>query len=159
MPAIPFTRRRVELVLVPMMAALCMAFIIGAIVTDRDAGPCPPPGWHNQVSLTLAGDTRTVAQSQSVTACSGAGCIPLAPTFAKNTVESNGSASLLTHQADGSWLLDVSPQPPSIFTFRVYDHAGKLLAQQSNTLNWTRVGGSEQCGGPMATMKILLRLS
>ncbi|WP_104091036.1 hypothetical protein [Arthrobacter sp. GMC3] len=158
MPVTPFTRRRVELVLVPMVAALCMAFIIGAIVMDRDSGSCPPSAWHNQVNLTLAGDTSTAAKANAVTACAGSKCVPLTPTFAKNASSGGASASLLTHEADGSWVLDVGSQPPNSLTFRVFDVAGNLLAQQSTAMNWTRVGGSEQCGGPMAAMKVFLRL-
>ncbi|PYI64962.1 hypothetical protein CVV68_20190 [Arthrobacter livingstonensis] len=144
-----------ELVLVPFVAAVCMAFIIGAIVMDNDSGGCPTATWHNHVTLSLAGDQATAARVSAVTTCAGAKCAPPTPTFAKNA--RNGSA-MLTRQPDGAWLLDVGTKPSPTVTFRAFDAAGNVLGQQSNTLNWTRVGGNEKCGGPMAAMKVVLSL-
>ncbi|WP_160318944.1 hypothetical protein [Arthrobacter sp. ERGS1:01] len=137
------------------MAALCMAFIIGAIVIDRDSGACPPSNWHNHIALTLAGNQARVDEAAAITACTGARCIPPAPTFAKNASAGNG---LLSRQEDGSWLFTVGSVPPSSVTFRTFDVAGNMLSQQSNVLNWTRVGGTEQCGGPMGTMRVVVRV-
>lgn len=155
MPAVRSSRRRVELVLVPFVAALCMAFIIGAIVMDKDAVACPPATWHNHVTLALAGDPDATARVSAVTACTGSKCVPLTPTFAKNAP---GGSAMLSRQPDGSWLLDAGSQPASVITFRAFDAAGNVLAQQSSTLNWTRVGGNEKCGGPMASMKVPLSM-
>ncbi|NVM96285.1 hypothetical protein [Arthrobacter wenxiniae] len=155
MPAVPPPRRRVEFLLVPFVAAVCMAFIIGAIVMDKDTGGCPPASWHNHVALTLAGNQATAARVDAVTACAGAKCVPLTPTFAKNAP---GGAALLARQPNGSWLLNVGTQPSSSMTFRAFDAAGNVLGQQSATLNWTRVGGNEKCGGPMGALKVALSL-
>lgn len=149
MPAVPINRRRVELVLVPIVAAFCMAFIIGTIVLDRDSGPCPSPNWHNQLTLSLTGNVDAAA----VTACAGAECVPVPPTFAKSTSEDSG---LLTHQNDGSWLFNVAPNPPKSVSFRVYDHNGDIVAAQSTALNWTRVSGTERCGGRMSSINVVL---
>ncbi|WP_442213232.1 hypothetical protein [Specibacter sp. RAF43] len=149
------SRRRVELVVIPVMAALCMAFIIGAIVLDRDAGSCPPASWHNHVSVTLAGNHDAVAAAAAVTACTGSACIPLSPTFARNSA---GGTGLLAHQPDGSWVLSVGSKPPAHVTFSVFDASGTVLARASNALNWTRVAGTEKCGGPMAEVRVLLQL-
>lgn len=147
MPVAPTARRRVELVLVPLVAAFCMALIIGAIVLDRDRRPCSTPNWDNHVSVTLS-DSSKVA---SVTACSGSECVPMAPMFAKS---STGSTRLLAHQKDGSWLLNVGAQPPSAISFQAFDESGNVLAAQSTDLNWTRVSGNERCGGRMADIKV-----
>ncbi|MCQ9165243.1 MULTISPECIES: hypothetical protein [unclassified Arthrobacter] len=155
MPAVRPPRRRVEFFVVPFVAAVCMAFIIGAIVMDKDSGGCAPASWHNRVMLTLAGNQATAAQVDSVTACVGAECVPLTPTFARKS--SSGSV-LLARQPDGSWQLKVGTQPASSVTFRAFDASGKVLGQQSNTLNWTRVGGNEKCGGPMADLHVDLQL-
>ncbi len=153
MPAAPTTRRRVELVLIPLIAAFCMAFIIGAIVLDRDGGVCPTPNWSNQLSLSLAGNHSNSAHAASVTACSGTDCVPQVPAFAK---ASTGSTRVLTHQEDGSWLLMVGAQPPKAISFRVFDENGKVLAAQTTALNWTRVSGNERCGGRMAGINVVL---
>ena len=141
--------------MVPFVAALCMAFIIGAIVTDKDSGGCPQAAWHNHLTLTLAGNGDTAERVHAVTACGGSKCVPLTPTFAKN---SPTGAAMLSRQQDGSWLLAVGTQPSSTLTFRAFDAAGNVLVQQSNTLNWTRVGGNDKCGGPMAAMNVALTL-
>ncbi|MET4002386.1 MULTISPECIES: hypothetical protein [Arthrobacter] len=151
MPAVPLTRRRVELVLVPLVAAFCMAFIIGAIVLDRDSGPCPAPTWNNQLTLSLTGNV----DAGAVTACSGTECVPLPPTFAKSSAKNSG---MLTQQKDGSWLFKVATNPPKAVTFRVYDKAWNVVAAQSTALNWTRISGDERCGGRMASINVVLNV-
>lgn len=153
MPAAPTTRRRVELVLVPIVAAFCMAFIISAIVLDRDRGACPSPTWNNHLSLSLAGNAVESSEASAVTACVGKDCVPLSPSIAKS---SNGNTKLLAHQKDGSWLLTLGAQPASSINFNVYDQNGKVLAAQSTKVNWTRVSGNERCGGPMADVGMVL---
>jgi hypothetical protein len=155
MSAAPNARFRVELVLVPLVAAVCMAFIIGAIVLDKGAGSCPQPNWHNHLTLSLSGSPSAVSSVSAITACAGSNCVPMNPTFAKLAT---GAPSLLARQGDGSWVLNVDTEPPTAVTFRAYDAAGNLLIQQSDTFNWTRVGGTEQCGGPMGAMTVPLRL-
>ncbi|WP_343318915.1 hypothetical protein AAFM46_00465 [Arthrobacter sp. TMP15] len=149
MPAAPTTRRRVELILVPLVSAFCMAFIIGAIVLDRDSAPCPSPTWDNNLSLSL-GNSGSV-KAAAVTACPDADCVPTSPTFAKSSL---GDSRILTQQRDGSWLLVLGAPPPTAVSFRVYDQDGKLLATQSTALNWTRVSGNERCGGRMANINV-----
>ena len=155
MPAAPTTRRRVELVLIPLVAAFCMAFIIGAIVLDRDGGSCPAPTWNNHLSLSLAGNQGNNATAAAVTACSGTDCVPQSPTFAKMSA---GGTRMLTHQKDGSWILTVGALPPKTLNFRVYDQNGKVLATQTTALNWTRVSGTERCGGRMANINVVLNM-
>ncbi|MDO5754577.1 hypothetical protein, partial [Arthrobacter sp.] len=121
MPAAPTTRRRVELVLIPLVAAFCMAFIIGAIVLDRDGGSCPAPNWNNHLSLSLAGNQSSNSTATAVTACSGTDCVPQSPTFAKMSA---GGTRMLTHQKDGSWMLTVGALPPKTLNFSVYDQNG-----------------------------------
>ncbi|MFQ4148718.1 hypothetical protein AAGW05_08490 [Arthrobacter sp. LAPM80] len=153
MPAVPSTRRRVELVLVPLVAAFCMAVVIGTIVLNREGSPCPSPSWDNHVSLSLSGSVADAAHASAVTACTGAECVPAPPAF---VMESTGNTSVLSHQLDGSWLMTVGAQPPSAVSFRVYDHSGNVLAAQTTALNWTRVSGDERCGGRMAGINVVL---
>ena len=145
-------RRRVELVLVPMVAALCMAFVIGAIVLDRDGVKCPPSSWNNSVTVTAAGDPGAVA---AMTACTGNGCLPPSPPFAQKSTTGSGK---LVHAANGSWTLNTGDEIPGTVTFRAYGASGNLLSQTTASLYWTRVGGSEHCGGPMSTDAVHIRV-
>lgn len=157
MPAAPTTRRRVELVLVPLVAAFCMAFIIGAIVLDRDGRPCPSPNWNNQVTLSLSGNLPSSTQAAAVTACTSTDCVPAAPTtVAAAALHSIASNRILAQQADGSWLLNLGAKPPNSVSFSVFDQNGAVLATQSTALNWTRVSGNERCGGRMAGLHVVV---
>lgn len=159
MPAAPTTRRRVELVIVPLVAAFCMAFIIGAIVLDRDGGPCPPATWSNQLTLSLTGSLSGMAQAAAVTACTGADCTPTPPpsaAAASAALQAGEGTRALVQQPNGSWTLNVGAKLPRTLNFRVFDNSGKILATQSAALNWTRVSGNERCGGQMAGMNVVV---
>ncbi|WP_146233405.1 hypothetical protein [Arthrobacter psychrolactophilus] len=153
MRAVRLSRRRVEFILVPLVAAFCMAFIIGALVLDRDSRPCPPANWNNYLSVSLTGSLLSTSNVSAITACTSASCTPASPTFAKGTSD---NSELLVHQQDGTWLLKLDAQPPSALNFRVFDASGKVLTAQSTALNWTRVTGDERCGGRMADIGLLL---
>lgn len=45
---------------------------------------------------------------------------------------------------------------PGEVTARALSADGEILASTETGLEWTRVGGSEQCGGPMRATSILL---
>ncbi len=160
MSAVPTRRRRVELVLVPLVAAFCMAFIIGAIVLDRDRGPCPPANWNNQLTLSLTGSLSGITHADSVTACTGTDCTPMAPATAASAASaalpSNQSNRVLTQQKNGSWLLNIGTKPPQTLKFSVFDQAGNVITTQTTALNWTRVAGDERCGGRMAGMNVVV---
>lgn len=156
MPAVPPPRRRVQLFLVPLVAACCMAFIIGAIVIDRESTACPSPTWSNQLNLKLAGNSAHAAQAAAITACMGAECVPATPAFAKT---SSGTTRALTHEDDGTWRLSLGPQSASTISFTVYDRGGTVLSSQSAQVNWTRISGNERCGGAMADVGMVLDVS
>lgn len=154
MPAVSPPLRRVQLFLVPLIATFCMAFIIGAIILDSDGAACPPPTWKNQLSLELTGNDATAAEAAAITACMGADCA--SPGSTKNRA---GTTRALIHENDGSWRLSLGPQPASTINFTVYDRRGAVLSSQSAQVNWTRISGSERCGGAMADVGMVLELS
>jgi hypothetical protein len=47
---------------------------------------------------------------------------------------------------------------PKKATVKALDARGEVLAQRDVDLTWTRVGGSEQCGGPSTAGPITLPL-
>lgn len=153
MPAVSPPRRRVQLFLVPLIATFCMAFIIGAIILDNDAAVCPTPTWNNQLSLQLAGNDATAAKAAAITACMGADCVPPG-----STTNRAGTTRALIHEDDGSWRLSLGSQPASTINFTIYDREGAVLSSQSAQVNWTRISGSERCGGAMADVGMVLDL-
>lgn len=170
-------RRRVELIAVPLMATLCMVFIIGAVVLDNNAGGCPPSHWDNRVSLTLTGSPDAISKVTQLSACIGSSCgdakvaaSSQSPTSQGQTSQGHalqGQASAvptaaavpaqsvqLQHQSDGTWLYSAGSVSPGTVTFRAIDASGNVRAEQTYTLNWTRVGGNDLCSGPMAPLTI-----
>lgn len=135
-----------------------MAFVIGAIVLDRDRGVCPSPNWNNQLTLSLAGNFNSTTHAAAVSACTGAECVPAAPgtSAAAAALHSVDNTRSLTPQKDGTWLLNVGTQPPNAVNFSVFDHAGNVLATESTALNWTRISGNERCSGPMAGINVVM---
>ena len=63
-----------------------------------------------------------------------------------------------TRTAVNSWSFTVRGRLPGEVETRVLAQDGTLLAQQQYPLEWTRVGGSDECGGPMTTQPITLQL-
>ena len=137
-----------------------MALVIGAIVLDRDGGPCPSPSWNNHLTLSLAGNLNGMTHAAAVSACIGAECVPLAPvtSAAAAALQPVGNNRSLTPQKNGTWLLNLGAQPPNSVNFSVFDQNGKVLATQSAALNWTRVSGSERCGGRMEGINVVMNM-
>ena len=63
-----------------------------------------------------------------------------------------------TPTAVGSWSFTVQGHLPGEVETRVLARDGTLLAQKQYPPEWTRVGGSDACGGPMTTQPITLQL-
>lgn len=126
-----------------------MAFVIWAVVMDRDipGTVCPDLGWTNSVKVLTTGSSDPVS---AMTACQGNGCVPTPPSALTNATP----GSSLTHDGGNSWTLNLATAAPAQITVQAYDADGKVLTKQSYSLNWTRVGGNEVCGGPMTTAAI-----
>lgn len=129
---------------------------------------CPAVGWGSSITVRLEGDVTAVSDVELCTAegCSVPGLASPQPASPKSAVpDSPGGPSApmapfdSSRSAVNSWLFTVRGQLPEQVTARVLAEDGKLLAQRQSRLEWTRVGGSEECGGPMTTQPITLRLS
>jgi len=83
--------------------------------------------------------------SAVATICLGAECGPVA------TVDPSLPPFQLEKTRDGEWSVSSLQSAPDRLVVRAYDDAGTLLEQEAYELEWTRTGGSEECGGPMET--------
>lgn len=55
-----------------------------------------------------------------------------------------------------TWVFTVSSGDPAKVTVRALAADGGVLAEREQELVWTRVGGTEQCGGPVTAPPVLL---
>ncbi|MEC5179894.1 hypothetical protein [Arthrobacter sp. CG_A4] len=128
---------------------------------------CPAAGWVSTITVRLEGDITAVDR---VELCTAEGCSvpdaalpqPASPKSAVPSAPVDPSPSTapftVSRTAVNSWLFTVRGHLPGEVTTRVLTTGGTLTAEQQSRLEWTRVGGSEECGGPMATQSITLRL-
>ncbi|WP_139186817.1 hypothetical protein [Arthrobacter crystallopoietes] len=59
---------------------------------------------------------------------------------------------------DDTWEIGFNMDVPSAVTVCALSSDGKILAEEDQALEWTRVGGSERWGGPMETDPVVLNL-
>lgn len=159
----------------PGWGILNMAVLLVAAVPAAGCSTvCPAVGYASIITVTVAGDNSAVDEVQL---CSNLGCserqadyglpVPIktvAPDTPTPTETAPGSTHtpapfLGTRTAPDTWAFTVSSAPlPQHVALRALSAGRTLLAQQETDLVWTRVGGSEQCGGPVTTPPIILRV-
>ncbi|WP_146069165.1 hypothetical protein [Arthrobacter sp. ZGTC412] len=144
-------------------------------------GVCPAIGWSNSAIVVLDGPVDGVAKVQF---CLDGNCsmTPQPSTAPKNTVTPGVSASAGQAESaapatpgtpvgdskyspfsgkkidDRTWQFSTAMNAPKKATVRALAASGEVLAAREVDLTWTRVGGSEQCGGPSTTGPIPLAL-
>jgi hypothetical protein len=124
---------------------------------------CPAIGWVNSVTVELTGD---VSQVATVQLCADGACselrpeprtaeprivvtTPLDPTARVTRQAPPAMAPFYAERIDaGTWRFTVNMSSPDHVTARVLTSAGEVLIEKDTDLEWKRVGGSAQCGGP-----------
>jgi len=105
---------------------------------------CPAIGWSNALVVTLAGDWPPVEGGSVTVACAprcGWAVVRDGPPVDQDRLTAPlDTLPVVLH-------LDMStPDPVDV---RVLGPDGSELAGMEADLDWVRVGGSEECGGPM----------
>ncbi|WP_461189152.1 hypothetical protein [Arthrobacter sp. Z4-13] len=144
-------------------------------------GVCPAIGWSNAATVVLAGPVDEVAKVQF---CPDGICsITPQPTTAPKSTITPGASSIPGQAGaavpatpgapvgdsqyspstgkkidDRTWQFSTPMSAPKKATIRALAASGEVLAAREVDLTWTRVGGSEQCGGPSTTGPITLSL-
>lgn len=144
----------------------------GTLATAGCGTACSTIGYVSVITVKLEGNADAVDEVQL---CSDQGCSQRLPAEEEPAVpiqtaapgSSNSpypprvpQAAFLSSRKDPTtWEFSVSQSgnPPHV-TVRALTADRAVLAEQQNDLVWTRVGGSEQCGGPVTTPPITLRL-
>jgi len=108
-------------------------------------GACTAIGYIYEADLQTSGDFATLE------VCSGDECVVAGVEPAPDATD--GSLPMLYVNAgrDGHWAVGSIAGTLDSVTVRAYDTAGALLKEQDYGLEWTRTGGSEECGGPAET--------
>ncbi|GAA2143643.1 MULTISPECIES: hypothetical protein [Arthrobacter] len=128
---------------------------------------CPAVGWVSTITVRLEGDITAVNDVQLCTpeGCSVREAAPAqaaSPKTAGPSLPGDASPSpapfVASKTALNSWLFTVSGPLPHEVTTRVLAKDGTVLAQQQSPVEWTRTGGSEECGGPVTTPPITVQL-
>jgi len=128
---------------------------------------CPAVGWVSTITVRLEGDLTAVDDVQLCTpeGCSVPDVAAPQPASPKSAVPSSPvdpspptAPFSATQTAVNSWSFTVRGQLPGEVKTRVLAQDGALLAERQYQREWTRVGGSDECGGPMTTQPITLQL-
>ena len=90
-------------------------------------------------------EVRTTGEFATLEACVAGDCVSSADT------PSGDGLFGVTSDGENSWTIGSFQGSPAKMTLRTRDDAGKMIAEEVVELEWTRTGGSEQCGGPMET--------
>lgn len=65
---------------------------------------------------------------------------------------------LASHDGGRTWSVPLMLGNPATVTLRALSATGSVLAEREATLEWRRVGGTEQCGGPHEAGPIRLEI-
>lgn len=131
---------------------------------------CPAVGWVNSVTVELAGD---VSRVDTVQLCSNGACselrpeptvapriivtTPLDPTAPVTPDVQPTMAPFYAERIDAdTWQFTVSMSSPDHVTAKALSATGEVLAETETDLEWKRVGGSAQCGGPAEAQPVIV---
>lgn len=105
---------------------------------------CPAIGWSNQFDVIVKGPA--AAEAARVTICSAQGCTD--PVRAASPGPTHDPLSSTTELGGARWRVQLGFDAPEQVTISVLGADGSTLTETTADLEWHRVGGSEECGGP-----------
>lgn len=104
---------------------------------------CPAIGWINSVEVRIVDASGRVTQLEA--------CVDSACSTSGTAEDGTASWPSVTSGTPGQWSIAVDMQSPEKLRLRALGANGEPLAEETFALEWTRIGGSEECGGPMRT--------
>lgn len=132
---------------------------------------CPAIGWVNSVTVELSGDVSRVG---TVQLCADGACSELRPepgtavprivvttpldAKASPTPEAQPAmAPFYAERIDAdTWRFQVNMSAPDHVSAKALSSTGEVIAETDADLDWRRVGGSAQCGGPVEASPVRL---
>jgi hypothetical protein len=112
--------------------------VAAAIVLPRLSLPgrvCPAIGYSSVLEVALTGDTSRVEHLE----------VRVGDTWQPPV---GGAESATATSRDGD-TCSFTLSPPDPVALRALDDGGSVVARAERPVGWERVGGSEECGGPM----------
>jgi hypothetical protein len=160
-----------------LLTALVAVLAAGAMLAGCSTTPqfaCTAIGWTNKATVTLDGAVQKV---HIVELCVDGACSVTASEMQRQDVplqlataipqDAQGptptSAPAVTPPIgsrldDHHWTFSMGMSSPKRVTVRANSAGGTVLAEREVTLRWTRVGGTERCGGPAEAAPIILSI-
>ncbi|WP_427007257.1 hypothetical protein [Pseudarthrobacter sp. H2] len=150
------------------LAGLAIALLLAGGTAGCSAPiACPALAWMNSVTVTLDGRVEAVSL---VELCADDVCSIRSDgpaTFPVTSVSPGAMPAPATSAPsfnpyyaarvdDRTWTVSLLMRSPERVRVRALSADGAVLAERDVELGWTRVGGSEQCGGPATAGPITL---
>ena len=140
-------------------ASWAALIVIGSSGCLGTAGPTPTACaailYSQQVDIILDGPAAD--EVERVVFCTESGCS--VPGIEATPVPASGPYYAVTDLGDGRWHVDIQLDLPSQATIEVLGKDGTTLTSTTVELEWQRVGGSEECGGPHEADPIVLTVA
>lgn len=143
----------------------CVVALLALGTGTACSGPpqivCPAIGWFNTVEVALDGPVHNV---DTVQLCIRGICSITDP---DRTPEPQNDSPAPTatgvpptgvQTGDRSWTFSLQMTTPQRATVRALTSAHAVLAERNVKLQWTRVGGTVQCGGPSEAAPVVLSI-
>jgi hypothetical protein len=162
-----------------MAAAVALPLTLG-LVSCASPNVCPAIAWSNSLTVSLNGavesvdvvefcveNTCSVPAPRSAPSTSripggtpDAGAVPPRSSEAATSLDSpKGRSPFIASKADDrTWRFQLMMRTPEMAVIRARTAEGQVLAEREVPLQWTRVGGSRQCGGPSTAAPVTLNL-
>ena len=96
---------------------------------------CFPPFVCSTIGYLSSVDVRVDGEVAFIDACAGSDC--------------GSSMFTITELASGNWKIQFPAGPPDELTLQAYGTGGVLLAEEEFELEWTPVGDTGPCAGPV----------
>lgn len=150
---------------------------IFAVSGCTSSGVCPAIAWFNTVEVNLIGNADAVASFELCTddVCAASTSVLLGPEepLSLSTRDfqlgspgpqaASPSTTAIPQMLFSStridaqtWSISIDMAAPETLTFRALSSSGDVLAERAFELDWQRVGGSEECGGPSVAGPVIL---
>jgi hypothetical protein len=160
-------------------AAAALPLTLG-LVSCATPSVCPAIAWSNSLTVALDGAVESVgvvefcvedtcsvpaprpapsgrASQIPRTTPDEAAVPPLSPEVATPSVSPRTPSPFIASKADDrTWRFQLMMRTPERAVIRARSAEGQILAEREVPLNWTRVGGSGQCGGPSTAAPVTL---